>query len=586
MYLQGELRVFYVPLALVVGMALLGSLFVAFTFIPALASKLLRVRRSAGPPVRRSTGPPLYVRVYAAMIGFTLRHPWITVVLALAILGGSYRLFDKYVTKGVVWRSWWGQQTYISINIRLPRGEELDRTDEMVRFFEEKLARTPEVDRFVTRVQPQWANVRVTFPEEIEQTQIPVAIKEQMVSYSHLFGGVEVRVFGYGPSFYGGGVSPPNYSIKILGYNYEEVRRIAEDLGRRLQRFSRIRDVDVNSAGRWYQRDKASEFVLDIDRARLGMHGLTVSGVVNQVRAAVGGRSGRGTQEIRVGGEELQFLVTLAGNRSIDVLELQELLLPTANGQGVRLADVATLRERDVLNRILRENQQYQRTVSYEFRGPTRLGDRIRDAVVAATVLPDGYAIEKADTWSWSIEEEKQIYGVLAVSLILIYMVTAALFESLRQPLVVLLTVPMALVGVFLMFFYTNASFTREAYIGVIMMGGIVVNNAILLVDHVNQLRRTYLVPFDEAVLRGTVERVRPILMTSATTILGLAPLVLFSESSDSNIWNALGFALIGGLLSSTLFVLTVTPALYYLFEKRKARKAEAAAVVPAPQPA
>jgi len=139
----------------------------------------------------------------------------------------------------------------------------------------------------------------------------------------------------------------------------------------------------------------------------------------------------------------------------------------------------------------------------------------------------------------------------------------------------------MALVGVFLMFFYTNASFTREAWIGVIMMGGIVVNNAILLVDHVNHLRRVEGMPLREATVQGTLERVRPILMTSATTVFGLLPLVLFSEYADANIWNALGFALIGGLTSSTLFVLTVTPALYLLFERgREKRKVEVGEMV------
>jgi HAE1 family hydrophobic/amphiphilic exporter-1 len=189
--------------------------------------------------------------------------------------------------------------------------------------------------------------------------------------------------------------------------------------------------------------------------------------------------------------------------------------------------------------------------------------------VIASTTLPEGYEIEGEQDWTWSTEEQQQIYTVLAISLVLIFMVTAALFESVRQPLTVLLTVPMALIGVFLMFIYTDASFTREAYIGVIMMGGIVVNNAILLVDHINYVRRTEGVPTREAIVQGTLERVRPILMTSATTIFGLLPLVLFSEYADENIWNALGYALIGGLASSTLLVLTVTPAIYLLLEER-----------------
>ncbi len=576
-YLQGELRVYYVPLAIVVGMSLVASLFVAFSFIPALAAKILLPKRDSSAsrsplptsrdPVKGSGRRPAYVRFYSGLLGVTLRFPVFTVLVAGLILAGSWHLFDTYVTRGVLWRSWFARQTYIEVIIRLPRGAELDRTDELAKYFEVKLRNTPEAERFVTRVWPQFARITVTFPDSLENTWIPVAIKEQMVAHSHLFGGAEVQVYGYGPSFYGGGGGAPNYSIKILGYNYETVRSIGEDLGRRLTRFSRIREVDVNSAGGWFTRDKASEYVVRLDRERLGLHGLTAQDIVYQVAAAVWGQVRRGN--IRIGGEEVRFDVKMEGNEDVDVLALQELLLQTPSGQGVRLADVAAVEEREVLTRIERENQQYRRYVSYEFRGPTKLGDRTRDAVIAATRLPEGYEIEGEQEWDWSSDEREQIWVVLGIALALVFMVTAALFESLwRQPLCVLLAVPMALVGVFLAFFYSKASFSREAYVGVIMMGGIVVNNAILLVDHINHLRRVQHRPFREAIVQGTLERVRPILMTSATTILGLLPLVLGSEYADENIWNALAYALIGGLASSTFFVLTVTPALYLLLER------------------
>jgi HAE1 family hydrophobic/amphiphilic exporter-1 len=272
--------------------------------------------------------------------------------------------------------------------------------------------------------------------------------------------------------------------------------------------------------------------------------------------------------------------VALDGHERLDVQELQQLPIPAPGGGQVRLADVARVGEREVLNRIVREDQQYQRTVSYEFRGPNKLGDKVHEAVMKTTRVPAGYTLVGREEWKWSDDERMQIYGVLAVSLVLVFMVTAALFESLRQPLCVLLTVPMALIGVFLTFFFTEASFTREAFIGVIMMGGVVTNNATLLVDHVNQLRREAGVSLHDAVLRGTLERVRPILMTSAVTILGLLPLVIASEAADANIWNAMGYALLGGLASSTVLVLTVTPALYLLFERgpdrKRARAAEA----------
>jgi HAE1 family hydrophobic/amphiphilic exporter-1 len=395
------------------------------------------------------------------------------------------------------------------------------------------------------------------------------------VAYSLQFSGAEVRVQGFGPSFYGGGGSPPQYNIQILGYNYEKVRDIADDLGRRLTRMSRIRDVDTNASGNWYERDKATEFVVQIDRDALARYDMTVQEFVGRMSAVIRGQTRQDL--LKIGGEELRLDVKVEGFREVDLRDLQETIITATNGTAIRIGDVVTIYPKEILARIRRENQQYERTVAYEFRGPTKLGDLVRDAVLDATVLPPGYTIKEAERWRWSDEEREQIYMVLAISILLIYMVTAALFESMKQPLCVLLTVPMALIGVFLIFFYANATFTREAYIGVIMMGGIVVNNAILLVDHINQTRREGGLSLDEAILRGTLERVRPILMTTTTTVLGLLPLVLFSEGADANIWNALAYALIGGLLSSTFFVLTTTPALYLLFEGDRRKVARAA---------
>jgi HAE1 family hydrophobic/amphiphilic exporter-1 len=153
------------------------------------------------------------------------------------------------------------------------------------------------------------------------------------------------------------------------------------------------------------------------------------------------------------------------------------------------------------------------------------------------------------------------MYLALGLAVLLIYMLTAATFESFSAPLVVLLTLPLALIGVFLIFFCANATFTRTAYIGTIMMFGIVVNNAILIVFHIGELRKR--METRAAILEGTLERVRPILMTTLTTVFGLLPLVLFSGSQDANIWNALALATIGGLLSSTLFVLVAIPVAY-----------------------
>ena len=567
-YLQGELRVYYVPLAIVVGITQIASLLVAFTFIPSLSARVLRhgtARLPADAALR--AGPmrdPFYLRFYAGMLGWTLRVPWLTVATMVSLFAGSAWLFDRYVTRGRVWGGFGDTDSYIQVLVNLPRGSSLERTDELVRYFEGRIAKMQEVEQYETTVTGTFGQIEITFPDSLENTYVPVAIKEEMMAYSYSFTGADIRVYGYGPSFYGGGGSAPNYRLSVFGYNYGEVREIAEDLGVRLTSMSRIDEVDTNASGR-FTRDRAIEYVVTIDRDALARYDLTTEDLVSRLRSAIGGASG--VDRLKLGGEDVEFQVKIAGSEEADVLALLETLIQLSDGRQARLGDVVTVAPREVLASIHREDQQYQRTVAYEFRGPTRLGDAVRDAMLARTVLPPGYRVERAQFFFFSPEDRRQIYMVLAVSLVLVFMVTAAVFESVRLPLCVLLAVPMGLIGIFLMFFYTNATFTREAYIGVIMASGIVVNNAILLVDHINRMRGRPGMSFQDAVVRGTLERVRPILMTSATTVFGLLPLVLFS-ASDANIWNALAFTLIGGMLSSTLLVLTVTPALYTLFER------------------
>lgn len=571
-YLQGELRIFYLPLAIIVGFSQVASLFVAFTFIPALAARLLRARsaerdlRSVDAVERKR---PFYVRGYAGLLGVTLRFPWVSAMVVALMLGGSYYLFDKYVQRQMRWGNWAGQRSMVAVRVGMPQGEELERTDEIARYFDYRLRRMEGVESFTTSVQPRQASIVVTFPDSLEYTEVPQIVYDQLVAYGLSFAGPTLSVTGSGKSFNtgGGGGMAGNQTINVYGYNYEKVREIAEEIGERLGKLPRVHDVDASATGGW-GGERAVELVVRVDRERLAMNDITAQDVVNKVAAAVRGTVSRDL--IRLGGEDIELEAKLGGYETFDLLELESLMLRASTGQEVRLVDVARIEERPALSTIARENQRYQRTVRYEFRGPQKLADRIRKQVVTETIVPDGYSVVGESPFNFSREEEKQIYGVLAISIILIFMVTAALFESLRQPLCVLLTIPMALIGVFLLFFYVNASFTREAYIGVIMMGGIVVNNSILLIDRVNQVRLEGRLALEAAIVQGTLDRVRPILMTTVVTITGLLPLVLFSESPDSNIWNALGFALIGGLTSSTLLVLSVTPALYYLFERRQ----------------
>jgi HAE1 family hydrophobic/amphiphilic exporter-1 len=612
-YLQGEMRIYYLPLAIVVGFSIMASLFVAFTFIPALAGRLLgagavsgaaKTVASMGAAVsgtgalalagggavsaaevilvgeaaRPLESRPWYVRIYAGLLGVTLRFPWFAVIVAAAMLGGSYHMFSKYVTRGRWGGSGSTARSTISISIRMPDGEDISRTDELARFFEERLRQMPEVEKYTTSVQATSAGITVYFPDSLEYTWAPQAIYDQIAAYAVGFAGPSLYVSGSGKSFSTGGLggSAGSQRITVYGYNFERVRLLAEDIALRVMNQPRVppASVDYSTTSGGYGNQRQSELIMKIDRRRLALHDLAVTTLVQKVSSAISDNSGiQGGTALVLGGDEVRFDAKLTGFRMLDLSRLEDLLIPAPSGESVRLGDVATVEERKSPSSITRQNQRYQRQVQYEFRGPQKLADRIRRSIVAATDVPEGYTVIGDSPYTFSTADQQQIYGVLAISLVLIFMVTAALFESIKQPLVVLFTVPMALIGVFLLFFNINATFTREAYIGVIMMGGIVVKNAILLVDRVNQLRRNHALRLDEAILHGTLDRVRPILMTTAVTIVGVLPLVLFSQTADANIWNAFGYALMGGLTSSTILVLSVTPAIYLLFERRADRK-------------
>ncbi len=579
LYLQGESRIYYLPLATVVGLTLLASMFVAFTFVPALSARLLgkgrgRVRRqvTVEPPVaeRRS---PMYIRFYSDLLGYTLRFPWVAVILAALCFGASYYVFDTFVSRGALWGGHGGdQRSRIIVTITMPRGSDLERVDELTSYFEERMAQMPEVERFTTRVQGTSSTATVEFPLELEFTAIPFAIQDQLFAYSLGFTGAEVRVRGIGPVFYGGtGGALPNYRIAILGYNYDRLAEIAEDLGARLRVNPRVHELNTNASSQ-FLRDRAVEFVAEIDRDAAAQHGITMRDASSLIQAAL--RGGERAGAVTLGGDPVAFTVRLEGFRQADVDDLLQTVIATPTGTRIPVGELVQIQERTVLTAIRREDQQYERTVAYGFRGPILFGDVVRDAALEATELPPGYSFRARRLGFITQEDAQQLILVLGVALGLVFMVAAALFESIRQPLCVLLAVPTALIGVFLTFFFVNAVFTREAYIGVIMMGGIVVNNAILLVDHINRVRSERgQLPLEEAIILGTLERIRPILMTTATTVLGLLPLVLFMPSANARIWNALTYALIGGLLSSTLFVLTTTPAFYLLFERGPARR-------------
>ncbi|HET9581986.1 MAG TPA: efflux RND transporter permease subunit [Gemmatimonadota bacterium] len=585
LYLQGDLRAYYVPFAMTVGLALLASLGVAFSLVPALAPRVSspgnpeHVTRRAGVP----GGAPRLRDLYRRAILRSVAHPRATVAAAFLLLAVSGWLFREEVPQGRTFAGL-GDQDFVAVQITMPPGAGLDRTDEVARRIEARLSGQEQVDRYATRVGPGHASIHLAFPDSLTATGEPAAVRERLAAHARTIGGAVVGVYGFGPGFHGAGGGPPRYGLGLKGYDYRELDRLMGDLAGRLERYPRIRDVDPDRAGHWFDRQRETELVLVPDRSRLAAYGLPVADFVGRVAARTGGGTARGA--VTLAGEPVDLSLAMSRVGEPDVEALLDLTLEAPTGTPLRVADVGRVRGRSTTGAIVREDQQYQRIVTYEFRGPRKLGDRVRDGVVAATALPPGFELETGRSfWEYEEGEKAELALVVALAVALVYMVTAALFESLRAPLVVLGAVPLALIGVFLLHVHTRETFTRESWIGVVMMAGIVVNNAILVVDRIGTLRRGGEGPalgLQEAAVRGTLDRVRPILMTTGTTVLGLLPLVLFGEPGTQGLWRTLALATMGGLVASTLLVLVTLPALYVVVNPKPAHEDRRLSVHPA----
>jgi HAE1 family hydrophobic/amphiphilic exporter-1 len=360
--------------------------------------------------------------------------------------------------------------------------------------------------------------------------------------------------------------------IKFYGYNLKKLKEITADLESSLKRNPRIKEVrTVSSRYSWWRGD-TFENILKIDKAALRQYDIDPAYLYYYLQTLLRGQFGSPAR-MQMDGKEISISVKFPDAETLDMRALRETLIRTQGNEYLRLGQVASFEERPIAGSIDRENQQFQQTIMWEFRGPAKAEERYRKGVFASLHLPAGFSAVMDESYRMTEQEKGQITLAIVVSLALIFMILASLYESLIQPFLILLAVPLELIGVFIAFIIAKAAFDASAYIGVILLGGIVVKNAILLVDHIN-LKRRQGRPLLDAVVEGTRDRLRPIIMTTGTTVFGILPMLLLTAAAGKRqIWNALALCTAGGLVSSTLFILAVVPIFYYYVEKGRERR-------------
>ncbi|MCX7974187.1 MAG: efflux RND transporter permease subunit [Candidatus Aminicenantes bacterium] len=555
-YFQGRLKIYYWPLAIIISSALAVSLFVSFSLIPALSPKLLTKRRKLKKqPIRQ---------FYARFLSLIINHPIEIIIMISLLVWGSYRYFSQKVTLGEFF-SWIARDRLI-VSVTMPPGTDLAQTDEVIRKFEAKVLAKDYAFEMNSRVTAEKAYIIITFPPEIEHSWRPYALKEELIQLATNFAGLGISVYGFDPQGYYSSFGPGTLYgswIKFYGYNLKKLRDLAADLEKRLRQNPRIKETKIISSERGWWTADTYEHILKINREVLYRYQINPEILLFHLQSLLRGEF-QAPLRWRLDGKELTVSLRFPEADRIDLKALLDTLISSERGEHFRLNDLVAVEERPISGSIDRDRQRFQVTVLWEYRGPSRAAERFQKEIFNSLILPPGFTATMEFPWQMTIEEKGQIKMAVVAALAVILMILASLFESFRDAFVAILIVPLSLIGVFFAFVIANFPFDSSAYIGLILLFGIVVNNSILLVNHI-RLKRDLGKPLKEAVIEGTIDRIRPIFLTTGTTIFGLLPLILIqTEIARRRLWSSLALATLGGLTSSTLFIFFTIPVFYY----------------------
>lgn len=644
-FMTDRLSLFYVPLAVSVGIAMLASIFVAFCWIPVAlrgpAEDDMRTTKAADDEFsmsgwtllwRWTTGIVVVGLITFAVIFFWKGQytaqdawPWIAgaaailiavgafvsfvdqltrfhtrfwfypALLTVGLFVGTFFVFKDKVRTGGFWRPQPTEQ--IVCFIERPVGTDVKLSSETMKLFESEIAPVPEGITMRSTTFDNRAYMVIEFEEEMLETPYPELYRNKLIVLAEEMGGMFIWINGFGDPYMkggrGGGMS--NSTIRITGYNSKELKAISDGVLARLDRNRRVRNARLTS-GDQFSRSSTDETVILLNRVALAEHRLSMAEVMGHIRRLLGVEN---PWHMILDGEDQQMMLTFDDAEAIEYDQILGRTMTTSRGQKVQLGRLISIEQRPEISSINRHDQRYSQQINWEYIGTDSMRRKFLADMVAGIELPYGYTAEDMSGQQITEEEEEELEATLWLTIAFILMALAAMFESFFLPFLVVLALPMAMVGVGGVFWGTGSEFDSSAKIGLILMFGIVVNNAILLINRFRlQVREiveaeeigTDRVPakgrlggFDlwrlegmerqrilrQAIVEGTRIQMRSILLTSGTTIAGLLPLLYKQDSSGGkDIWENLALSSIGGLTSSTVLILSAIPALYWMFTR------------------
>ncbi|NQU43415.1 efflux RND transporter permease subunit [bacterium] len=564
---RGMAGIMFKQLAMVVSFALLCALGVALTLIPMLSSRFMKIGRQTQAGHPDTPAPPKHgflsslEGTYSALLHSALRHRFLTIFLSLAILGASLLLIP-WVGTELMPQSDEGE---VRVDIEMEVGTRLGVSELTVDQVEEIVRRkVPEIKSIVSSVGgSSWrggggheGSLRVALVPQAERERSSEDIAADLRPALSSVPGATIRTRAGQGLFILRRVSggSERVEVEVRGFDLETADRVAQSVRRIVEDVPGVTDTVLS------REIGSPERIITVDRSKAEAMHVSVRQVADVLQTAL---SGSTAGYFREAGDEFAIRVQLEDAEKRSLREILDLTLTNSEGQAVVLRNIVEERERSGPVLIERMDQERIVTVRANIQGRD-MGSILADIQqgLRSLPVPRGFSVGLSGDY----EEQQKAFSELRIgfilALILVYMVMACLYESLRDPFVVMFSVPLAAIGVVLMLFLTGTTFNLQSYIGCIMLGGIVVNNAILLVDYTNHLRRDQGLPLYEALEEAGRRRLRPILMTALTTICGLIPLALgLGEGGEAQA--PMARTVIGGLASSTLITLVFVPIVY-----------------------
>lgn len=559
-YLHGASGELFKDLAWTVTFALLSSLFVALMVIPVLYDRL------TGRENDRGETESVQFRKYSDYLRKFLGYRWWVIGGSAALLIISILLIP-FVGTEFLPRT---EGRDFTISVKLPEGTRLERTDAVVSNLEYLLHQISgdslaviyshigkgSSDNAVFEGE-HTAMVKVILSDESQL--LPAELIARFAEATASIEGLELTFKQDNHSlgtFLGEAEAP--IVVEVKGEDLEEIAFLTEDVLLRMASVEGIYNVRSSMA------DGAPELNININRTMAGIHNISANTLVQQLEQQL---QGHDVGKMDYKGEMRDIVIKVP---DITRRELGELVIRNGN-QEFRLNEIATITHSQAPKEIYRRNQNRINKIVADMdagRSLDKMAREIRTAVADIGLSP-GYSITVTGEEEKRAESMQSLLFALMLSVVLVYMVLASQYESLLHPFTILLTTPFGLVGALLFFLITRTPLNVMGAMGIIMLAGIAINNSILLVGRINQLKRT--VGLTEAIVQAGQQRIRPIIMTTLTTILVLLPMT-FDFGEGAAMRSSMAVAVIGGLVTSTLMSLVVIPCVYYLFEQMKER--------------